>query len=112
MDLEQVKMMTCLKTLTVSSAAATVPQGSNQEDVDYEALLDSLEEDLRVVHMVPLSQVKSALDKWVEAIVASPKLSLNSSRIRARSLWLQRSVSLPLSPRWFRGCGPRGNAAS
>ncbi|OLQ06601.1 hypothetical protein AK812_SmicGene10066 [Symbiodinium microadriaticum] len=41
---------------------------NNNEEIDYEALLDSLEEDLRVVHTVPLGQGKAVLDRWTDAI--------------------------------------------
>ncbi|CAE7828798.1 RE1 [Symbiodinium sp. CCMP2592] len=62
LGLERLRTMTCLRSVRVS-------QGANEgDDVDYEALLDSLEEDLKVVHTVPVGQVKRALERWTAAI--------------------------------------------
>ena len=41
---------------------------SDHDEPDYEALLESLEGDLQVVHTVPLAQVKPVVDRWHAAI--------------------------------------------
>ena len=41
---------------------------SDYDEPDYEALLESLEGDLQVVHTVPLAQVKPVVDRWHAAI--------------------------------------------
>ncbi|CAE7797862.1 RE1, partial [Symbiodinium necroappetens] len=64
--LEKVRMAACLSSVTKSSSSRTSEHGS--EDVDYEKLLDELEDDLRVVHTVPVAQVKRVLERWVESI--------------------------------------------
>ena len=64
--LEKVRTAACLNTVTKCSSSRTSESGS--EDVDYEKLLDELEDDLRVVHTVPVAQVKRVLERWVESI--------------------------------------------
>ena len=64
--LEKVRTAACLSSMTKGSSSRNGEAGS--EDVDYERLLDELEEDLRVVHTVPITQVKRVLDRWVGSI--------------------------------------------
>ena len=50
--------------------------------MDYEALVDSLEEDLKVVYTVPLPQVRRALDKWTAAIRKEVEALFSSGTLR------------------------------
>ncbi|CAE7857524.1 TY2B-DR3, partial [Symbiodinium necroappetens] len=64
--LEKVRTAACLNSMTKSSTTRTGESGA--EGVDYEKLLDELEEDLKVVHTVPIVQVKRVLNRWVASI--------------------------------------------
>ena len=62
-ELERLRDGTCLKAMSQSPPPMVVA-----EEVNYEDMLDSLEEDLKIVHTVPLAQVKDVLSRWKEAI--------------------------------------------
>ena len=62
LGLERLKMMTCLRSVRATS------EPNPEDEVDYEKLIDNLEEDLKVVYTVPLQQVRAALSKWTAAI--------------------------------------------
>ena len=74
--------MACLK----SMRTATEP--AQEDDVDYEALIDNLEEDLKVVYVytVPLPQVRRALDKWTAAIRKEVEALFSSGTLRRVSV--------------------------
>ena len=78
-ELERLRTTACLKAMTASSPSSTTSQ---VEEVDYEAMLDALEEDLKVVHTVPLVQVKDALDRWVEAIKKEVQMLFQTGTLR------------------------------
>ena len=78
-ELERLRTTACLKAMTASSPSSTESQ---VEEVDYEAMLDALEEDLKVVHTVPLVQVKDALDRWVEAIKKEVQMLFQTGTLR------------------------------
>ncbi|CAE7232960.1 TY2B-DR3 [Symbiodinium microadriaticum] len=59
---ERLRTLTCLKAAKVSSTS------SSTAEIDYEEMLDALEGDLKIIHTVPVDQVKRYLTKWVEAI--------------------------------------------
>ena len=60
----------------------TATETAQEDDVDYEALVDSLEEDLKVVYTVPLPQVRRALDKWTAAIRKEVEALFSSGTLR------------------------------
>ena len=78
-ELERLRTTACLKAMTASSSSSTTSQ---VEEVDYEAMLDALEEDLKVVHTVPLVQVKDALDRWVAAIKKEVQMLFQTGTLR------------------------------
>ena len=78
-ELERLRTTACLKAMTASSPSSTESQ---VEEVDYEAMLDALEEDLKVVHTVPLVQVKDALGRWVEAIKKEVQMLFQTGTLR------------------------------
>ena len=57
-----------------------------EEDIDYESLLDGLEEDLKVVHTVPTSQVRRALDRWSAAIRKEVEALFASGTLRRATI--------------------------
>ena len=61
---ESLRAMTFLRAMSTSS----MDSSASGQDSDYESLLDSLEDDLQVIHTVPLPQVKAALERWRAAI--------------------------------------------
>ena len=76
---ERLRALTCLRAMRVASMSSG--EGSSQ-DLDYESLLDSLEEDLQVVHTVPLTQVKAVLSRWVAAIRKEVENLLSTGTVR------------------------------
>ncbi|CAE7607413.1 GIP, partial [Symbiodinium sp. CCMP2592] len=80
MGLERLKSMTCLKAARASQSA------EDQGEIDYEALLDSLEEDLKIVHTVPTVQVKQYLSRWTEAIKKEVEALFSSGTLRKVTL--------------------------
>ena len=80
LGLERVRTMACLK----SMRTATEP--AQEDDVDYEALIENLEEDLKVVYTVPLPQVRRALDKWTAAIRKEVEALFSSGTLRRVSV--------------------------
>eukprot|EP00439_Symbiodinium_sp_Y106_P050041 s545_g6.t1 len=62
LGLERLKTMVCLSSMRATTEANV------EDNVDYEELLDNLEEDLKVVYTVPANQVKRALTRWTAAI--------------------------------------------
>ena len=81
-DMEQLRAMICLRAMTVSNDANAISSAARVEEIDYEALLDSLEEDLKVIHTVPLTQVKRALDRWTEAIKREVDMLFKTGTLR------------------------------
>ena len=67
---ESLRTMLCLRSLEVSSSSPSSTGGGSMDsgEVDYESLLEALEEDLQVVHTVPLQQVRVVLERWTDAI--------------------------------------------
>ena len=80
MGLERLRSMMCLK------AARVTQVNEDQTEIDYEALLDNLEEDLKIVHTVPTTQVKQYLSRWVEAIKKEVEALFSSGTLRKVSL--------------------------
>ncbi|CAE7281567.1 GIP [Symbiodinium sp. CCMP2592] len=80
MGLERLRSMMCLK------AARVTPVNDDPGEIDYEALLDSLEEDLKIVHTVPAVQVKQYLSRWTEAIKKEVEALFSSGTLRKVSL--------------------------
>ncbi|CAE7769634.1 GIP [Symbiodinium sp. CCMP2592] len=74
--LERVKLMACVM------SARTPAEGAGEEEIDYEALLEGLEEDLKVVHTVPTAQVKQYLSRWTEAIRKEVEALFSSGTLR------------------------------
>ena len=64
---ETLRTMTFLRAMRASGSSLSGSDASSQEE-DYEALLDSLEEDLQVVYTVPLRQVRAVLARWETAL--------------------------------------------
>ena len=62
---ERLKALTCLRAMRASSSLSG---GELEQEPDYEGLLNSLEDDLQVVHTVPLPQVREVLSRWEAAI--------------------------------------------
>ena len=56
-ELERARSTTCLKAAKVSTAS------SSSDQIDYEEMLSSMEGDLKIVHTVPVEQVKRHPDK-------------------------------------------------
>ena len=81
-ELEQARAMVCLRAMTVQAGPEGGESPANTEEIDYEALLDSLEEDLKVIHTIPLIQVKAALEKWVEAINREVEMLFKTGTLR------------------------------
>ncbi|CAE7227836.1 GIP [Symbiodinium sp. CCMP2456] len=73
---ERLRTMMCLNAMKVGSEVST------EDDVDYEALLESLEEDLKVVYTVPVAQVRKALAKWTAAIRKEVDALFSSGTLR------------------------------
>ena len=80
LGLERLKTMTCLKVAQVTGTS------SSTQDVDYEEMLDALEEDLKIVHTVPTEQVKRYLTKWIDAIRKEVESLFKSGTLRRVSL--------------------------
>eukprot|EP00439_Symbiodinium_sp_Y106_P065978 s2529_g10.t1 len=80
--MDQLRVMICLRAMTVSTDANATSSAASVEEIDYEALLDSLEEDLKVIHTVPLTQVKRALDRWTEAIKREVDMLFKTGTLR------------------------------
>ena len=76
LGLERVRTMACW----------TATEPAQEDDVDYEALIDNLEEDLKVVYTVPLPQVRRALDKWKAAIRKEVEALFSSGTLRRVSV--------------------------
>ena len=76
LGLERLKTMTCLRSMRTAS------ESNQEDDVDYEALIDNLEEDLKVVYTVPLPQVRRALSKWTAAIRKEVEALFSSGTLR------------------------------
>ena len=97
-ELEQARAMVCLRAMTVQAGPEGGESPANTEEIDYEVLLDSLEEDLKVIHTIPLIQVKAALEKWVEAINREVEMLFKTGTLRkvdlqeVRKLEQQRKV--------------------
>ena len=74
----------------------------NHEEPDYEAMIDGMEGDLQVVHTVPLNQVKSAADRWEEAINKELNNLFGSGTLKKipykEAIALQREGKLRLVP--------------
>ena len=62
---ERLKALTCLRAMRASSSSSG---NELEQEPSYEKLLDSLEDDLQVVHTVPLPQVREVLVRWEAAI--------------------------------------------
>ncbi|CAE7274707.1 unnamed protein product, partial [Symbiodinium sp. CCMP2456] len=71
-----------LRTMMCLSAMKVTPDASADDEVDYEALLESLEEDLKVVHTVPAAQVRKVLTKWAAAIRKEVEALFSSGTLR------------------------------
>ena len=82
---ESLRTMLCLRSLEASSSPLSSSGGSDLDsgEVDYEVLLSSLEEDLQVVHTVPLQQVRVVLDRWTDAIRKEVENLLATGTVRA-----------------------------
>ena len=78
--LERLRSMMCLR------AAKVTQTNEDQGEIDYEALLDSLEEDLKIVHKVPTAQGKQYLSRWTEAIRKEVEALFSSGTLRKVSL--------------------------
>ena len=76
LGLERLKTMACLNSMRAT------PDPVVEDNVDYEALLESLEEDLKVVYTVPVNQVRKALDRWVTAIRKEVEALFSSGTLR------------------------------
>ncbi|CAE7790169.1 TY2B-GR1, partial [Symbiodinium necroappetens] len=63
-----------------------------EEEIDYELLLDGLEEDLKVVHTVPTPQVRRALDRWTAAIRKEVEALFASGTLRRATIEEARSL--------------------
>ena len=72
----RLKTTICLNAMKVGS---DIP---SDDDADYEALLESLEEDLKVVYTVPVNQVRKVLAKWVAAIQKEVEALFSSGTLR------------------------------
>ena len=79
-ELERVRSTTCLKAAKISTAS------SSSDQIDYEEMLSSMEGDLKIVHTVPVEQVKRNLTKWVEAIRKEVNALIDSGTLRRISL--------------------------
>ncbi|CAE7746100.1 RE1 [Symbiodinium necroappetens] len=79
-ELERVRSTTCLKAAKISTAS------SSSDQIDYEEMLSSMEGDLKIVHTVPVEQVKRNLTKWVEAIRKEVNALIESGTLRRISL--------------------------
>ncbi|CAE7212420.1 TY2B-DR3 [Symbiodinium microadriaticum] len=77
---ERLRTLTCLKAAKVSSTS------SSTVEIDYEEMLDALADDLKIVHTVPVDQVKRYLTKWVEAIRKEVSALFKSGTLRRISL--------------------------
>ena len=78
--LERQRATACLK-----AARATVTTTSSDQ-IDYEEMLSNMEGDLKIVHTVPIEQVKRNLSRWVEAIRKKVTALLDSGTLRRISL--------------------------
>ncbi|CAE7610958.1 Lgr4 [Symbiodinium sp. CCMP2592] len=76
LGLERLQTVACLR------AVRTMTDPAVDDTVDYEALLDSLEEDLKVVHTVPVNQVRKALERWTAAIRKEVEALFSSGTLR------------------------------
>ena len=76
---ERLRTLTCLRAVRLTSNPSS--EGSSQE-ISYEDLLDSLEEDLQVVHTVPLPQVRAVLDRWVTAVRKEVENLISTGTVR------------------------------
>ena len=98
--LEKVRTAACLNSMSKSSTTRTGESGA--EDVDYERLLDELEEDLKVVHTVPIVQVKRVLDRWVASIKKEVENLFASNTLRSvtaeQAKQLERSGQVVFAP--------------
>ena len=79
-ELERARSTTCLKAAKVSTAS------SSSDQIDYEEMLSSMEGDLKIVHTVPVEQVKRHLTKWVDAIRKEVNALIESGTLRRISL--------------------------
>lgn len=72
------------------------------EEPDYEAMIDTMEGDLQVVHTVPLNQVRAVVDRWEEAIKKELKSLFDTGTLKKISykeaISLQRDGQLRLVP--------------
>ena len=82
---ESLRTMLCLRSLEVSSSSPSSIGGGSMDfgEVDYESLLEALEEDLQVVHTVPLQQVRVVLERWTDAIRKEVENLLTTGTVRA-----------------------------
>ena len=69
---ERLRALTCLRAMQTFSSSSG---GESEQDPDYEELLNSLEEDLQVVHTAPLPQVREVLSRWEAAIRKEVRIS-------------------------------------
>ena len=83
---ERAKSAMCL------CAMKTGPDPAPEEEIDYELLLDGLEEDLKVVHTVPTPQVRRALDRWTAAIRKEVEALFASGTLRRATIEEARSL--------------------
>ncbi|CAE7387749.1 GIP, partial [Symbiodinium pilosum] len=82
---ESLRTMLCLRSLEVSSSSSASSGAGDMDagEVDYESLLEAREEDLQVVHTVPLQQVRVVLERWTDAIRKEVENLLATGTVRA-----------------------------
>ncbi|CAE7319561.1 RE1, partial [Symbiodinium sp. KB8] len=78
--LERQRTTACLK------AARATATTTSSDQIDYEEMLSNMEGDLKIVHTVPIEQVKRNLSRWVEAIRKEVTALLDSGTLRRISL--------------------------